>query len=66
MVGLFLVFLMFFGVLFWRGGQKTATGLQMVFLAGVETTTSFEGGVQKNNNGAAAFVSRMWQRQRLS
>ena len=42
-----------------EGGQKTTTGLQILFLGGVETTTSSEGGVQKNNE-VAVFVSRMW------
>ena len=45
-----LLFFDFFGMLFWRG-QKTATGLQILFLGRVETTTSFEGGVQKTTTG---------------
>ena len=39
------------------GGQKTTTGLQILFV-GVETT-SLEGGC-KDNNRSAAFVSKMW------
>ena len=30
-----------------EGGQKTTTGLQILFLGGVETTTSSEGGLKK-------------------
>ena len=42
------------------GGQKTTTGLQILFLGGVETTTSSEGGLKKTITSAAVFVSRMW------
>ena len=52
-------FYVFWGVVLEGGGQKTTTGLQILFLGGVETTTSFEGGVQKKQGGCS-FVSRMW------
>ena len=51
LVGLFLVFLMFFGMLFWRGGKKTTTGLQILFLGGVEATTSSEAEFKKTTAG---------------
>ena len=58
----FLFFDVFWGVVLeGGGGQKTTTGLWILFLGGVETTASLEGwGVQTNNNRAAVFVSRMW------
>ena len=56
LVGLLLVFC----CVVLGGGQKTTTGLQILFLGGVETTTSFGRGGPKNNHGVAVFVSRMW------
>ena len=56
----FLFFDVFCCVVLGAGGQKTTTGLQILFLGGVETTTSFGRGGPKNNHGVAAFVSRMW------
>ena len=44
--------------LFWRSKGNSAADFVS---RGVETITSFEGGL-KSNNGAAAFVSRVWQR----
>ena len=50
LVGLLLVFC----CVVWGGGQKTTTGLQILFLGGVETTTSFgRGGSKKQPRGCS-------------
>ena len=50
LVGLFLVFDAFWGVVL-EGGSKNYNGLQILYLGGVETTTSFEGGSKKTTTG---------------
>ena len=49
--------IVFLGVVL-AGGSKTTTGLQILFLGGVERQHLLRG-VPKNNNGAAVLVSRM-------
>ena len=51
LVGLLLVFVVLF---FWGGSKETTTGLQILFLDGVETTTSFgRGGSKKQPRGCS-------------